>query len=286
MKSWSHLFGIVFEKMSNAAIVYMDQNNVFWNYRTMKSQSDFKFDMHILFRLYGNPLENYKRFEDYTDEDRRAVGKIEKIRAYNYSYFNKLTVLLSREDQHKLRTRENDEFKHSNGSFIEWNKVNKTVKICLYKKMGNAYKSIEITSPNVIALVFNSGWFEYKVAQMLALWDRAKEICMNCRFRFKSNYADKNEVDIIVNAGTKILFVECKVQIAHVTDIDKFRNVIKIYGGMGSKGLFITHAAMPDIARQKCEENGIIPFSLVDYSCPEKVLTMILNSELFNMNVR
>ena len=52
LKSWSHLFGIVFDKMPNASIVYMDQNNVLWNYKTMQPQSGFNFDMHTLFSLY------------------------------------------------------------------------------------------------------------------------------------------------------------------------------------------------------------------------------------------
>lgn len=34
-KSWSHLFGVMFQSKENATIVYMDQNNVLWNYRTM-----------------------------------------------------------------------------------------------------------------------------------------------------------------------------------------------------------------------------------------------------------
>ena len=35
LKSWSHLFGIAFDKEPNATVVYMDQNNILWNYRTM-----------------------------------------------------------------------------------------------------------------------------------------------------------------------------------------------------------------------------------------------------------
>ena len=34
LKSWAYLFGIVFHELPNAAVVYMDQNNVLWNYRT------------------------------------------------------------------------------------------------------------------------------------------------------------------------------------------------------------------------------------------------------------
>ena len=143
-------------------------------------------------------------------------------------------------------------------------------------------------SPNILKLVFKAGWFEYKVATLLESWEHSKEICLNCRFPFKRN-VDKNETDIIVNTGTKLLFVECKTQITHTTDIDKFRSVIKGYGGTGSKGLFVTEAKMKDIAKKKCEENGILSFSLKDEHwglSEEKALQLLLDSELYNINTK
>lgn len=105
LKSWSHIFGVVFDKMPNASVVYMDQNNVLWNYRTMQSHEGFLFDMHTLFRLYGNSLENnYKRFSDYTDDDYKSLSVIESIRKFNHDDFNRLTTVLSKSDAAKLRT--------------------------------------------------------------------------------------------------------------------------------------------------------------------------------------
>lgn len=76
LKSWSHLFGREFEKMPNAAVVYMDQNNVLWNYKTMQGCSDFNFDMFTLFRLYGNPIDDhYTNFYDYTEADKECCQK-------------------------------------------------------------------------------------------------------------------------------------------------------------------------------------------------------------------
>ena len=112
---------------------------------------------------------------------------------------------------------------------------------------------------------------------------------MNCRFSFKQNL-DKNETDIIVNTGTKLLFVECKTQIKKTTDIDKFRSVVKTYGGMGSKGLFVTEAKMDDVARAKCMENAILSFSFADVENgnlqSEKALALLLDHELFNINTK
>lgn len=111
---------------------------------------------------------------------------------------------------------------------------------------------------------------------------------MNCKFPYKKD-VDKNETDIVINTGSKVLFVECKTQINNITDIDKFRSVIKNYGGMGSKGLFVTNAKMTDIAKAKCEEHGILSFSLQDSHLgltEEKSLQLLLESELFNINTK
>ncbi len=294
LKSWSHLFGRVFDSMPNASVVYMDQNNVLWNYRTMEHKSDFEFDMDVLFRLYGNRLENYKRLTDYTEKDLNALDKIKNIRLFNVPDFNKLTATLNDKQQNILRNQNSGKFDlMANGSqsYVEWEKTTKDsigfVRIFLAKKNG---KSQEVTfeSENAVDLAFNSGWFEFEVATLLSKWAKAKSVYLNCHFPFRPN-VDKNEVDIIVNTGTKILFVECKTQITHTTDIDKFRSVVKGYGGTGSKGLFVTDARMTDVARKKCEEHGLLSFSLQDDHLGmshEKALALLLDSELFNINTK
>ena len=294
LKSWSHLFGRVFDVLPNATVVYMDQNNVLWNYRTMESKTDFVFDMDVLFRLYGNKLENYKQLSDYTENDLKALEKIKNVRMVNVADFNRLTATLTEKQRNILRSQKSGKFDLmtiGSQSYVEWEKTTKDkvgfVRIYLAKKNG---KGVEVSfeAENAVDLTFNSGWFEYEVATMLSKWDKAKSIYLNCHFPFKPNI-DKNEVDIIVNTGSKILFVECKTQITHTTDIDKFRSVVKGYGGTGSKGLFVTDAKMSDIARRKCDDHSLISFSLQDKHLgmtTEKALAMLLDSELFNINTK
>lgn len=84
--------------------------------------------------------------------------------------------------------------------------------------------------------------------------------------------------------------MECKTQIAKTTDIDKFRSVVKTYGGTGSKGLFVTKEKLSDVARAKCIENAILSFSFKDAENwnlqPEKALALLLDNELFNINAK
>ncbi|MEE1177951.1 MAG: DUF1887 family CARF protein [Paludibacteraceae bacterium] len=283
LKSWSHIFGYHFQNQENASVIYMDQNNVLWNYKTKQSSSDFNFDMFTLFRLYGNPLEKYTRLSDYNEADKEVAKKIEGIRNTNPSDFNKLLAVLEGSKK-GLITNKTGKFDLPTGSYVEWIKATKDsdafVRICLFNKKG--VSEVELESPHAFELAFNSGWFEYKIASILSTWKHAKDICLNCRFPFKNNI-DKNEVDIIVNTGTKLLFVECKTQITKPTDIDKFRTVVKTYGGLGAKSLFVTDAAKSEVAKKKCED-----YEIIDYSLKEgqgKIL-QLLNDELEKINAR
>ena len=291
LKSWSHWFGVIFDKQPNAAIVYMDQNNVLWNYRTMQSSSDFDFDMHTLFRLYRNPLNNYTSFSVYTDEDFAAIDEIECCRKFNFQDFNKLTTVLPKNAQLWVRNeKEGIQQLSYSPSYVKWNKHStdekQTAELCIYNGEDHIQKHLQ--SPHLIDLLFFAGWFECKVAKLLSLWKHSKEICMNCHFPFVEGI-DKNEVDIIINTGTKILFVECKTQIHDTTAIEKFRSVIKGYGGTASKGLFVTDAKMTDIAKAKCKEHGILTFSLQDEHegmTNEEAIAALLDEELYNINAK
>lgn len=291
LKSWSYWFGIVFEKCPNATIIYIDQNNLLWNYRTMKSYSNVIFDMQTLFRLYRNPLTNYIPFTDYTEADFNAIPLIEECRAFNNQDFNRLLTILNKDSQTRLRMQECGEFRLSNSlSYVKWKRNNHigNSTVSIHIQNNDSFITKEFTSPHAIELAFFAGWFECKVALLLSKWNKAKEISMNCHFPFKPGF-DKNEVDIIINTGIKILFVECKTQISKTIDIDKFRSVIKAYGGTASKGLFITDAPMYDLAKAKCDEHNILTFSLQNdhgnLNCEEALITL-LNTELDKINAR
>ena len=292
LKSWAYWFSVIFEKLDNAAIIYIDQNNTIWNYSTMEKVEYTQFDMRALFRLYGNSIDgNFVDFNDYTVKDKEVVKDIEEIRKFNFVEFNALATVLTKEDQLCLKNSKSGTFVTRNCSTVEWEKPgtdeeNGRVCVCILKKDGRV-KTATLESPHAIELFFNSGWFEYKIADIMSRWSKAKEVYMNCHFPFRPG-VDKNEVDIIVNTGSKVLFVECKTQIYNTVDLDKFRSVVKTYGGMGSKGLFITDAVMKPEAVQKCDENAILHFSLQQPTLipADMALYMLLDSELYNINAR
>jgi hypothetical protein len=289
-KAWTYFFIEHFGKKQNATIFYVDQNNTIWD-MTNKTKTPIPFDMDSHFRLYGNPLKHYVKFADYTEADFKSMQTLERMRRKNYEDFNNLTTQLSKKWANKLTNQKNGKFPLDNGSYVEWEKE-EFVRLVLKTRLG--FEEQKLESPNAVSLAFNSGWFEYKIARMISKWKHSKEIRMNCifppRFDGKENIKfPKNEVDIIVDTGFKPLFVECKTKIFSSNDIDKFRTVVKNYGGMGSKALFVTEVKMTDTQKEKCEESGIISFSLQDEHrrLPVEIaLYQLLEKELFGINIK
>ena len=106
-------------------------------------------------------------------------------------------------------------------------------------------------APHLKDLLFFAGWFEVMVARMLSVWKSGQDIRVGVRFDFASSMRMKNEIDIIMNTGNKLLFVECKTRIMHLNDLDKFNNVVKTYGGTGSKALFVSYYGIDKDVEEK-----------------------------------
>ena len=283
LKSWSHWFGVTFHNQSNAMVVYVDQNNVLWNYKTLEPYN-INFDMRTIFKLYGNELVNYTQFSEYTQDDFDAIETIETLRNINIKTFNNLTLDPKPEQIHNfeegicIETSIKGDY-----SCLRKFKNKSKIEFVIFTKRDCHEVSLE--SPHVKKLVSNANWFELKVAKLLSKWNKTKEICMNCHFTYKKD--NLNEVDIIVDTGSKILFVECKIKLTKITDIGKFNSVIKSYGGISSKGIFITNNPMDKKEQLQCEKLGILYFSLQnEHLNIAEALYKLLDNELYNINTK
>lgn len=277
-KPWAFYFAKVFGQMPNATIFYVDQNNFLWNF-TDKSSHKMKFDMDAQFRLLGNPLNNFTSFENIADDDKQVVETIIKLFDLSAKSGNMFRLVdEARKNQHLT------EFMLRNGSSMRWVKESKQFEINLIESKNTIY----LKSKHVRDLLLKTAWFEYKVAELISHWDKTEIIRMNCVFPYKDSAA-KNEIDVLVKAGSKLLFVECKTQIEDNTDIDKFASAVRNYGGMSSKALFVTNSKMSEKTKEKCKDNNILTFSLQDDHLGlsnDKALALLLDSELFNINTK
>lgn len=292
-KPWAVACALLSQNMPNVSLVYVDQNNKVYDI-TNKKFLPFDLQMDIETILMYNHIKTPKftDIKDYTNKDKDALKKVQDLRNFDIREFNELTIPQDKARRNILKQNISTSYKNKvSGSAISFDSKKSHVDIILIRKNGAKIirKTDSLTSPHIKDIVFFAGWFEYKVADMLSDWRYQREIWLNVKFPYL-NGSPKNEIDIIVNANNKLLFVECKTQIFDTTDIDKFRSAVKNYGGMSSKALFITDT--PNIkpeAQQKCEDNGIMTFCMGAYKsekqCKEDLFAL-LEKELLNINKR
>lgn len=281
-KLWSIVFYDCFRDKANAGFMYVDQNCYIYNLNTRECRfSEVSLDTDTLLKLNGSDVKSYIPFEDYTDEDIEVLQKIKKLFKSNYRSYSALSVV----QNGNILNQPKGELE-INGNSVSWDKPKGTVTLSVY---GRKWKTdTELVSPHAFHLFFNTGWFEYDMARRLAQWKHSLEVRTNVVFAYKER-APKNEIDIIVNTGYRLLFVECKTQIYNITDIDKFRSAVKNYGGMASKALFVVNGPLKDTVKEKCKDNGVLCFSLEDMKRNdnqpiEKTLFALLDDELYQIN--
>lgn len=290
-KPWAVAFALLSVNMPNVSLVYVDQNNKTYDI-TNKRFLPFNLQMDIkTILLYNHSnVKKYINLNEYTYVDKLVLNKVRNLRDFNIKDFNELTIPMEKAKHNALKQNTNYfSSVQSTGSSIEYDKKDNQVEIILNKRNSLAKKVETLASPHVKDIVFFAGWFEYMVADMISSWQYQTEIWLNVTFPYH-NGTPKNEIDIIVNARNKLLFVECKTQIFDITDIDKFRSAVKNYGGMSSKALFISYTKeMKPEALQKCKDNGIMTFCMGAGNSDEqrkKMLFALLEREMLNINKR
>lgn len=275
-KPWAYYFAQTFGNDELCEVYYVDQNTMMRSFKDF-SMHEVNVDMDVRFRLHNNLLTEYTSLDEFTEEDIEAIPQIKAMRRFNFRDFNELTHSFS-------AYKDESEFRTNNGSRLSWSEEDSAVVLRFYNNRGE-FKVERFDSPFAEMLFTNTGWFELEIADMISRWDKVREVRLNCVFPTKRDSA-KNEIDVIVDTGSKLLFVECKTQIFNITDIDKFASAVKVYGGQGSKSLVVTDAVMRDDAIEKCRDNRVLTFSLAtDRQNAETKLHELLDQELSSINL-
>lgn len=279
-KLWSVLLYKIFQNRSDTDFFYVDQNCMLYNIDNLqKYESEVQLDANTIFKLYGSPVKSYTRFKEYTDEDFDVIERIESLRKFSVEAYNGVGNPMNRTDANKIRNQKTGFIQYQD-SYAEWDKDANRVEVSLYGRKG-IHKSDILESPHAVQLFFSCHWFELKVAKVLSQWEYAKQIWLNVEFPYRNNNP-KNEIDIVVNTGKRLLFVECKTQIKDKTNIDKFSKAVKNYSGMASKALFVSYAPLEEITKEKCEQNDVMFFDLSSKNKSE--LFKMLNQSLNELN--
>ena len=261
-KPWSILFYEYFSRKENACVFFVDQQNKVWNVKTGESRrAKYTPTTLEIFTLNKTKLKDYFDFKNYKKEDFDVIPLIRNIRSKNVGAFHRITGLFH---ENPGGNYQEDPYGYSS---IKWDKESNTYLCEIYgDRYGSGKDVFDVSSPNIEKLMLNTGWFELEVAQFLSDWSLAKEIWLNCIFAGTSSSSinPQNEIDIIVKTEDKILFVECKTQIYNITDIDKYNNAVKNYGGLAAKRIFMTDKNCKYDAKVKFEQLEMPFFSLQD----------------------
>lgn len=277
LKIWS-LLCLQYCPKEDTDIYCISQNGKILPIKGTYEEKFVKFDMFTQFALLGHPLEHYNKFTDYTPVEEENF-KVISLRYSNGLFQNLIKKMRTEEQQNKTFFMSDQSIVVDTNEYhyIEWNKDDKVFAISLGEE---AKDYCEVSGEHAVSMLAHTGWFEYQVAAALARLYGDENVYTNCVFKTQHGQ-DKNEVDIIVNTGQKLLFVECKTDIYESTAIDKFASVVKNYGGNGSKALFITLFEMNDNCKEKCVDNHIENFYM-KYNDPknQKIKHNITDAQL------
>lgn len=122
----------------------------------------------------------------------------------------------------------------------------------------NGRKIFSSDYKDAYSMLFEGRWWEALVADAVREWaGENAEIWTSVRFEPKAgSNKDKNEVDVLVNVGNVLMFVECKSGPFDQNNIYKLDSVCKTYGSYKSLGVIIEYrqiAIKPELVEKAKE---------------------------------
>jgi len=289
LKLWTVLVYKLLSRFRNLSFIYVDQSETIFDFtHTSQRKARVCLDMDMLFKLYEAKVNSYTPLADFTGDDFRACSLIEekifsnrefipvfdimanprgvnnrqgirqdRFREIKEQDFNEKTYRLRKFTGSSLSYRH--ECKDSEENGIKLSHADITV-----KNTSRTY-TVSMDAPHLRDVLFFAGWFDLFVAGMLAKWKPRSDIRLGVTFEYANRNRPQNEIDIIMNTGHRLLFVECKTSISdHTTELDKFIAAVRAYGGTGSMALFVSYFSIQGDALAKCQQQGILPFSIED----------------------
>ena len=123
---------------------------------------------------------------------------------------------------------------------------------------------LDIMHPNATKLLFEGRWWETLVANEISKWSNGRYKIW-CGTKFEPRTAsqpnqtrnDKNEIDILFNAGNTFIFVECKSGMVKQDDIYKMKFIRETYGSDKSKSVLVSFCHIQPDIREKAKEAKI-----------------------------
>jgi hypothetical protein len=103
------------------------------------------------------------------------------------------------------------------------------------------------------------------VAQAVNRWKHKINLFTNVILPYKNeNSQSKNEIDILLNTGKRLIFIECKSGSILSSDVNKIKAVRDIYGGKIARSLLVSKFKPTNRIIEKCQELDIDIFYIYE----------------------
>ena len=229
---------------------YIDQGNKIFDFKEhIYSSINTKINLNTFINLSGHRKYTSNKLKDFSNTEIAFAKNINSISGNEVFKQAIKAVKLKTKDIKKCQI-----FSYSNDKqSLKWNSPKFNL------KYNNAV--IDIESRNAFEIAFNGFWWELVVADSIKKWNKIYELDLNVELYSKIvNQNIKNEIDIVINTGSKLIFIECKSGNVKQEDINKIRAVKRLYGGIASKSILVCkYKPRPDII-EKCNDLGIAIF--------------------------
>lgn len=246
---------------------YIDQNQ---NIIDLSNGTKFKISSTISTKVFlslsGHNTFSSSTLKSFNKEELKLASSIFELRK-NKSGIGELFKLFR-----TLKVDSESEcFSFNNSKYeISWNKNNLSVKAPRF--------SLNAKGKNAFKILTTGLWWELIISMAVNDWNSAKEILMSVAIKSNENMSiDKNEIDILINTGQNVFFIECKSGNITQSDLNKIRTVSKLYGGISSKSILISFYKPKDHLIEKCRDLGIEIFYLVGFASKRFKLKNIIN---------
>ena len=116
-------------------------------------------------------------------------------------------------------------------------------------------------------MFFKAVWWELLIVNEIAKTMKFKELFLGFELNFKSDKnTTKNEIDILINTGKKLIFIECKSGLVKQEDINKMKIVKQTYGGVIAKSILVCRELPNPSIIEKCKELDIELFYSIAFN--------------------
>lgn len=192
--------------------------------------------------LQDQKLNSSLRYEEVVSDSKIQLKVIENDLDKNSSPWNKFLKYI------KKYIRQNDELNHPSFEKISqlFNSKQELFRLKKYDDAifltynGETYLKLSVGEQEAVWFLVNGGWFEVLTAKKLVKKYPNYEILLNVVFNFKSDEKiAKNEVDIFMCDGNKLIFVECKSGNISSKDIDTVKIRKDVYGGLVGQSILV-----------------------------------------------